>query len=167
MSLGRISLGYITREYSQKELPSSLNRNNFILKIECNYSGSISRNTEIRIPVGEEYFGKIVSFALLKEDKTYEILKEIEVDWEGYITVPQVNSGSTYIVIGERNSLLGDADGDGKITASDALAILKYVAKIGQDRFVNDAADCNKDGGITASDALAVLKHVAKIELLW
>ena len=63
--------------------------------------------------------------------------------------------------------MLGDADGDGKITASDALAILKYVAKIGQDRFVNDAADCDKNGGITASDALAVLKHVAKIELLW
>ena len=164
LNLEELSLGSTTREYNPNELPASLDESKFILKIDYNYTGSLPEQANIYIPVGEEYAGKKVSFALLKEDKTYEVLEKVTVDWDGYITVPQVNSGSAYIVIVE--NLLGDTDGDGKITTSDALAILKYVAKIEQDGFINDAADCDKDGKITTSDALAVLKHVAQIEFI-
>ena len=63
----------------------------------------------------------------------------------------------------EKRYILGDADGNEKITAADALAILMYVAKIPRDTFNKEAADCNKDGKVTASDALTVLQHVAHI----
>ena len=62
--------------------------------------------------------------------------------------------------------VLGDVNGDGKITTSDALAILKHIAHIDQIRFIDDAADCDKNGKTTTGDALAVLKHVARIEFL-
>ena len=65
------------------------------------------------------------------------------------------------------STVKGDADGDGKISAKDATAILKHVAKT---ETLNEAgeknADVNGDGKVTAADATAILKHVAKIELI-
>ncbi|MCL1822666.1 MAG: dockerin type I repeat-containing protein [Oscillospiraceae bacterium] len=57
--------------------------------------------------------------------------------------------------------LLGDVDGDGKVTATDALWILQYV--VGSREFDEDqeaAADVNEDGEINATDALWVLQLV-------
>lgn len=60
---------------------------------------------------------------------------------------------------------LGDADGDGEVSAEDALKVLKRVANI-----LNDAdfegvqlkqADTDKNGEISAEDALQILKYVA------
>ena len=59
--------------------------------------------------------------------------------------------------------LLGDPDGDGKITLSDALAILKYAVGLEQETFIDEAADCDEDGKITVADALMVLKCVVGI----
>ena len=59
--------------------------------------------------------------------------------------------------------LLGDVDGDGEVTADDALAILKYLAGLKQETFVGEAADCDKDEKITADDALAILKYLVGI----
>ena len=56
--------------------------------------------------------------------------------------------------------LAGDVDGNGKITADDALAILKYLAKIKQEVFLEKAADCDGVSGIDADDALAILKYL-------
>lgn len=57
-------------------------------------------------------------------------------------------------------SLLGDVNGDGLITAEDALGILKKVVGAEQEVFNESSADCNGDGSTTAEDALAVLKKV-------
>lgn len=63
--------------------------------------------------------------------------------------------------------MLGDADGDGRITADDALAVLKNTVGIAQSTFNITSADCDKDGEITANDALAILKHtVGLIQLI-
>lgn len=56
---------------------------------------------------------------------------------------------------------IGDADGDGKITASDALAILKHLARLQQKDFIEAAANTDGEGGITSQDALAILKYLA------
>ena len=57
--------------------------------------------------------------------------------------------------------LMGDVNGDGNVTAEDALAILKHV--VGLEELTGDSltsADVNADTGITAEDALDVLKKV-------
>ena len=59
--------------------------------------------------------------------------------------------------------IAGDANGDGQIKTDDALAILKYVASLKQEYFLEQAANCDGKAGISTSDALAVLKYVAGI----
>lgn len=65
------------------------------------------------------------------------------------------------VVVGE--VILGDVNGDTKIDASDALAILKYVAKMEPESFISTVADCDGNENIDASDALMILKYVAKM----
>ncbi len=51
----------------------------------------------------------------------------------------------------------GDADGDGKVEASDALAALKAAVGVGVCAFVR--CDWNGDGSLTAPDALLILRE--------
>lgn len=57
----------------------------------------------------------------------------------------------------------GDANGDGQITAEDALAVLKSVVGLEQEDYWPVPADCDGNSGITAEDALMILKHVVGI----
>lgn len=67
----------------------------------------------------------------------------------------QSNTGATVSKI-----LMGDADGDGQVSSSDALLILQAAG--GKTTITGDnaiAADIDRDGKIVASDALAVLQY--------
>lgn len=73
------------------------------------------------------------------------------------------------------NPLLGDANDDGKINASDALKILKVAAKIdvpeegyipGEWSVKNAKVADNKKENISADDAFRILEHVAHINIL-
>lgn len=55
--------------------------------------------------------------------------------------------------------MMGDVDGDGEITANDALAVLKYSLGQSVHFFIEQAADVNKDDKIDSKDALAILKY--------
>lgn len=55
----------------------------------------------------------------------------------------------------------GDLDNDQAVTASDALAVLKYVVRLQQfDAAQMEAADVTGDGAVRAEDALCILKKV-------
>lgn len=60
------------------------------------------------------------------------------------------------------DSVLGDVDGNGTITAEDALAVLKHVVGV-QSVSEEKYADVDKNGSITAEDALCILKYVVGI----
>ncbi len=72
---------------------------------------------------------------------------------------------STY-VLAEVEFIQGDLDGDGEISVSDALVVLRIAAKIVEQ---TDEAlaigDVDSDGEITVSDALAILRVAAKISV--
>ena len=60
----------------------------------------------------------------------------------------------------EKKGIYGDVDGDGAITANDALMILRN--SVGMETFTPEQfklADIDDDGAISANDALAVLRH--------
>ena len=58
----------------------------------------------------------------------------------------------------------GDTAADGKITASDARAILRMAAKLDNpDDVTAAAADLNSDGKISSSEARNVLRFAAKL----
>lgn len=56
--------------------------------------------------------------------------------------------------------LLGDANGDGTITISDAVAVVNYVLGNHSDIFVFDAANMDGDSEITISDAFAIVNII-------
>ena len=55
---------------------------------------------------------------------------------------------------------LGDANGDGNVTITDAVAIVNYILGNKSDNFNFDAADVNKDGAITITDAVGVVNII-------
>ena len=61
----------------------------------------------------------------------------------------------------------GDADGDGRITAADARAVLRRAARVITFTAAQDArADVDRDGKITANDARILLRVAAGLETL-
>ena len=55
--------------------------------------------------------------------------------------------------------MLGDTNGDGKITPADATVVLKnYVGSIELSNEEKEAADTNRDGKITPADSTVILR---------
>ncbi len=64
----------------------------------------------------------------------------------------------------ELSGIYGDVDGDGQITANDALMILRYTVSMEQlSEQSLIASDVDGDGSTTANDALAVLRYTVGI----
>ena len=56
--------------------------------------------------------------------------------------------------------IIGDLDGDGEITSSDALFVLRVSVGIeNEDERIKSVSDVDSDSQITSSDALAILRH--------
>jgi metallophosphoesterase superfamily enzyme len=61
--------------------------------------------------------------------------------------------------------LLGDVNGDGKINARDARALLRYIAGLVDESEIDlSAADYNHDGRVNARDARAILRFIAGLD---
>lgn len=61
--------------------------------------------------------------------------------------------------------ILGDVNGDGRITASDARSVLRVASRLDKsDDLFNLAADCDGKTKITASDARVVLRVASKLQ---
>lgn len=93
--------------------------------------------------------------------------KEVRIDWSVLMSLKTATASipkSTYIdvmVNGSKNtSLLGDVDGDGKVTQADAELILEFgVGKKTPTAAQFLLADVNSDGAITARDSKLVLQY--------
>ncbi len=55
---------------------------------------------------------------------------------------------------------VGDANGDGKVTITDAVAVVNYILGNASAGFVKAAADVNQDGNITITDAVGVVNII-------
>lgn len=74
---------------------------------------------------------------------------------------------SSMILASANNFMLGDVDGNGKITAMDARTALRAAAKIETLSEENAAAaDVNFDGKVTAMDARMILRASSRVEPL-
>ncbi len=61
--------------------------------------------------------------------------------------------------------ILGDADGDGSVTISDATMIQKYLAEFDMpENFVLKACDADGDGRVTINDVTAIQKYLAEMD---
>ncbi len=69
------------------------------------------------------------------------------------------------VTLPNSSTLMGDVDGDGKVTAADSLSILRYSVHL--DKFTADQealANVNSDSKIDSADALSVLRMSVKLE---
>jgi len=55
------------------------------------------------------------------------------------------------------NGMMGDANGDGSVTITDAVAVVDYILGNTPDDFNTTAADVNKDGQVNITDAVAIV----------
>ena len=123
------------------------------------------------------YVGTI-SESLIKEFISYThgetvIVANLEKNEEVTGDTP-IGTGN-YVVLGYQGKLqdyyyavvLGDGDGNGVITASDARIALRISAKIQTaSDAVNCALDVNSDGKVTAADARIILRVSAKLQAM-
>ena len=104
--------------------------------------------------------------------------KSIKIDWSANRPVPGACSLSIF-TSGIRNAegisgttsttkewtatviySIGDVNGDGHVTITDAVAIVSHILGEDIDGFIADVADVNKDGKITITDAVAIVDMI-------
>ncbi len=56
--------------------------------------------------------------------------------------------------------LKGDANGDGKVTITDAVAVVNYILNTTQTKFIKSAADIDSNGEITITDAVGIVNII-------
>ena len=57
-------------------------------------------------------------------------------------------------------AVLGDINGDSKVTVTDAVAIVNYILERAPSVFISLAADVNGDGFITITDAVSIINQI-------
>ena len=115
------------------------------------------------------------AYVIFHDPKTDNQLAELKLDFfdldtcaypTGEFTDPSVNDGKELAAFKSdfdfTEPQYGDLDGDGQITAGDALEALRLSSGLLELTAANTkAADVDGDGQVTASDALAILRHSA------
>ncbi|MBO4583548.1 MAG: S8 family serine peptidase [Clostridia bacterium] len=97
-------------------------------------------------------------------DGVYYIRRCIEDSLEGWKLFMLPADSGVYEDPYKEDVILGDLDGDGEITVSDALAALRIAAKLAPETPEALAAgDVDGDGTITVGDALQILRVAAKL----
>ena len=97
-------------------------------------------------------------------DGVYYIRRYIEDSLEGWKLFMLPADSGVYEDPYKEDVVLGDFDGDGEITVSDALSALRIAAKLAPETPETLAiGDVDGDGIITVSDALQILRVAAKL----
>lgn len=104
--------------------------------------------------VTENKSAALLADEISKIEKEYTENKAADV-FKGYELSKAVNDTIPSAVT--KSIAIGDADGDGNITSSDALMILR--ASVSLESVPLEIGDVDEDGKITSSDALMVLRH--------
>lgn len=80
----------------------------------------------------------------------------------GIILIYGADAGKLAAAIVKAQFILGDVDGNGKITSGDAMLLLQYLAfTVGESDINVQAADINSVGGITSGDAMQLLQFLS------
>ncbi|MCH5209338.1 MAG: dockerin type I repeat-containing protein [Oscillospiraceae bacterium] len=109
--------------------------------------------------VADGKFGEMGLMGSPTDDGTYTVMVGSYVD-DNFV----VKTGTFTIGSAGEEILVGDADGNNRITAGDATVVLQYSAgdktKIKDEDF-NKAAYCDGNNRITAGDATEILKYTS------
>lgn len=138
---------YIVAVYAEEEEPPALTHSVVIID---GLSGEL-------IEVQQIVNGQAVVLPEAPEHEGYDF-----VNWEGQ--TDNITADGIIIAIYKPEYILGDANMDGEVDASDAAHVLRYVVHlIEADQIDLRAADVDLDGQVTAADASLILRYVVKL----
>lgn len=104
--------------------------------------------------------GENISFKLYdkSEGRTYQLKPSQVVSFvsQGIVGMP-----STPIALDKPSYTLGDVDGDGNISVTDAVAVCMIISKKADASFNEMAADANQDGQISITDIVTICQMMA------
>lgn len=66
------------------------------------------------------------------------------------------------VVLREAGTLVGDANGDGKVNVTDIMSVANYILKLESPNFQEQAADVNADGRINVTDIMGIANIILK-----
>ena len=100
------------------------------------------------------------------ENLVFNDITKFEAAKDGYIIIKK-SDGQLYYVIDDgtydKTFTKGDINGDGTVNITDAIELLKYVAKL-DNNVVNEAGtDVDGNGTVNINDAIYLLKMIAKL----
>ncbi len=134
-------------------------------------SGVVSKDNEVLVPI--EYF-EVLSFSPSEKNSIYvrpELYKILESEYTSKIKESSDGSKLVYVKtldgkvgvykITGSDSVIGDANDDGKVNVRDAAYIAKMLAT-GQGSKLPASADFNGDGKVNVRDAAAIAKYLAQ-----
>ena len=130
----------------------------------------------ITFTIPEGYNPEKVAVARLHEGmktaqvtEKYTLYETVIADDKKTATIETDQMGTFVIMeIGKNEALMGDLDGDGKITLKDAQTTLKAALNLlGLDNGQKQAADVNEDGKVDLKDAQLILKRSLNLIGTW
>lgn len=100
------------------DMPYYVTQNNFVSRINYNYSGKLPAEASIRLFAGTQYAGQTLYYSLMNEDNTFAEVQAVTVDAEGYMTVKQ-NHCSSYVVTTEEPKLADNTTTEEQATSGE------------------------------------------------
>ena len=97
----------------KKEQPHKVHKDNFVTRINFNYSGKLPGMVSIKFFVGTDRIGATLHYSLINDDNSVTYIQSIVVDKDGYITVQQDHC-SDYVVTTERIDVSDETETDDK-----------------------------------------------------
>ena len=120
--------------------------------------GDIGADADFTIQFKSEFAGKFANPYFIEIGKA-KFVSTAKVAADGTVTLSGANKKGEYVImLCDYSDLSGDADNDGKLLISDALAALRHSVKL-ENAANPEVLDFNGDGVFTLDDALAILKH--------
>ena len=125
-------------------------------------TGGNDIGAELNIQFKAEFAGKFANLYLIKNGKA-EFVSTAKVGADGSVTLSGVSEKGEYVImLCDFSDLPGDADNDGKVLISDALAALRHHVEL-EKAANSEMLDFSGDGVFTLADVLAILRYAVGI----
>ncbi len=118
-----------------------------------------SYSPELEVAVGRASVGKLAKLYELNDEGRLVLIRIVKCDENGTVVISAAHKGKYVLAVTDEELLLGDIDGNLRVDALDASALLREI-KLGTGSTVSDIADFNCDGKVDEVDVTAILEMI-------
>lgn len=120
----------IIKEFADEaEHANGVSKENFVVRINFNYSGKLPGQAAIKIFVGTGNAGRTLYYSLINDDKSVTYIQSVVADKDGYITVKQDHC-SDYVVTSERIDIVNETEPPKTGDAGDMAVMIMLICAV-------------------------------------